>query len=97
VLRYVRRGAISALYTLREDFGELVEAEIREGSRLLLRPLDQLGLPKGMKVGAVVRECRVLFPRDDFKFQIGDHVIALVTYSYLKLAEALFGAAERPV
>ncbi len=94
VLRHVRRGTISALYTLREDFGEVVEAEIGEGSRLLRRPLDQLGLPNGMKIGAVVRRGKVLFPRDDFRFQEGDHVIALVTYSYLKLAEALFGVSE---
>jgi trk system potassium uptake protein TrkA len=92
VLRHLRRGAISALYTLREDFGEVIEAEVEEGSRLLRLPLDQLGLPKGMKIGAVVREGNVLFPRADFQFQAGDHVIALVTYSYLKLAEALFGA-----
>lgn len=91
VLRHVRRGAISALYTLREDFGEVVEAEIDEGSRLLRLPLEQLGLPKGMKIGAVVRDGKVLFPQADFRFAVGDHVIALVTYSYLKLAEALFG------
>jgi trk system potassium uptake protein TrkA len=47
-----------------------------------------------MKIGAVVRGGKVLFPRDDFRFQEGDHVIALVTYSYLKLAEALFGVSE---
>lgn len=96
VLRHVRRGAISALYTLREDFGEVVEAEIDEGSRLLRLPLEQLGLPKGMKIGAVVRDGKVVFPQADFRFAVGDHVIALVTYSYLKLAEALFGAPGRP-
>ncbi|RUT31083.1 Trk system potassium transporter TrkA [Arsenicitalea aurantiaca] len=94
VLRHVRRGAISALYTLREDFGEVVEAEVDEGSRLLRRPLDELGLPNGMKIGAVLRNGTVIFPPADFRFEVGDHVIALVTYSYLKLAEALFGASS---
>ncbi len=91
VLRHVRRGPISALYTLREDFGEVVEAEITEESRLLRRPLDQLGLPQGMKIGAVIREGEVIIPKPDMQLQVGDRVVALVTYSYIRLAEALLG------
>ncbi len=92
VLRHVRHSSVTALYTLREDFGEVIEAEIPEGSRLLRRPLGQLGLPVGMKIGAVIREKEVVFPQPDMQLQPDDTVIALVTYSYLKLAEALLGS-----
>lgn len=92
VLRHVRHSSVTALYTLREDFGEVIEAEIPEGSRLLRRPLGQLGLPVGMKIGAVIHEKEVVFPQPDMQLQPGDTVIALVTYSYLKLAEALLGS-----
>jgi trk system potassium uptake protein TrkA len=93
VLRHIRRGAIAALYTLREDFGEVLEAEIPADSRLLRRPMDQLGLPPGMKIGGVIREGEVIIPAPEFQLRAGDHVVALVTYSYLRLAEALLGAA----
>ncbi len=92
VLRHVRRGSIAALYTLREDFGEVVEAEITEESRLLGHTIDEMGLPPGIKIGAVVRDEEVIFPQSDTRFESGDHVVALVTYSYLRLAEALLGA-----
>lgn len=92
VLRHIRRGAISALYALREDFGEIIEAEILEGSRLLNKPLGKLHVPDGTKIGAVVRGAEVLFPDQDFVFELGDHVIALITYNSLKAGEALFGA-----
>ena len=92
VLRHVRHSSVTALYTLREDFGEVIEAEIPEGSRLLRRPLGQLGLPVGMKIGAGIRGKEVGFPQPDMQLQPGDTVIALVTYSYLKLAEALLGS-----
>jgi len=95
VLRHVRHGSILALHTLREDFGEVVEAEITEASRLLRRPLGHLGLPAGMKIGAVVRQGDVLIPDDETMLEVGDHVVALVTYSHLRLAEALLGAARR--
>lgn len=96
VLRHVRRGSIAAVHTLREDFGEIVEAEITEESRLYRRPLDQLGLPPGMKIGAIVREGQVIIPRRDTQLRIGDRIVAVITYSYLRLAEALLGAARRP-
>ena len=96
VLRHVRHGTIFALYTLREDFGEVVEAEISDGSRLLRRPLGQLGLPAGMKIGAVVRNGGAIMPDDATQLEVGDHVVALVTYSHLRFAEALLGTRRRP-
>lgn len=91
VLRHVRRGSIAALHTLREDFGEVVEAELTEESRLLRRPLGKLGLPPGMRIGAVVRGRQVIIPTAETQLLVGDHIVALVTYSYLRLAEALLG------
>lgn len=96
VLRHVRHGTIFGLYTLREDFGEVVEAEIGAGSRLLRRPLGELGLPAGMRIGAVVRDGTAIIPDALTKLEPGDHVVALVTYGYLRLAEALLGARRRP-
>lgn len=95
VLRHVRHGTIFALYTLREGFGEVVEAEIDAGSRLLRRPLGQLGLPAGLKIGAVVRDGDAFLPDEATRFEVGDHVVALVTYSHLRLAEALLGARRK--
>ncbi len=96
VLRHVRHGTIFGLYTLREDFGEVVEAEIDAGSRLLRRPLGELGLPSGMKIGAVIRDGAVIMAEASTRLEAGDHVVALVAYSYLRLAEALLGARRRP-
>ncbi len=94
VLRYVRHGAIFALYSLREDFGEVIEAEIADGSRLIDRPISDLGLPEGMRLGTVVRKDTVLTPASDVRLQIGDHVIAFVSYSCLHRADTLFGTPK---
>lgn len=94
VLRYVRHGSIFALYSLREDFGEVVEAEIFADSRLVGRPVTDAGLPPGMKIGAVVRGDAVLAPDADTRLAAGDHVVAFVSYSCMHRAEALFGSAK---
>lgn len=97
VLQHVRHGPIAAIYSLREDFGEIVEAEITASSRLTVRPLDELGLPPGFRIGLVVRDEKVFVPLADTRLREGDHIIALVTYSYLRLAEALLGAEGKRI
>lgn len=94
VLQHVRHTSINALYTIREDFGEVIEAHILADSRLLRRPLNQLGLPVGLKIGAVIRDGEVIFPEPDLHLHQDDVVIALVAYSSLKLAEALLGSGR---
>ncbi|MCK9488215.1 MAG: Trk system potassium transporter TrkA [Xanthomonadales bacterium] len=95
VLRHVRRGRILALHTLREDFGEVVEAQVDAGSRLLAGPLAGLPLPAGLKIGAVLRDGRVLMGRPNTRIQAGDHIVAVVAYSDLRAAESWLGSRHR--
>jgi trk system potassium uptake protein TrkA len=99
ILRHVRHRSVSALYTLREDFGEVIEATAQEGSPLVSGPLSTVGLPPGMLIGAIVRKDDVVIPGRDTLVQPGDRVIALVTYKDLRRAEALLAgsASDEPL
>lgn len=94
VLRHIRHDSISALYTLREDFGEVIEAEISSSSKLRGQSLKSVELPLGMKIGAIIRGDAVFFPQEDIEIAEGDRVVALIAYSALRLAEALLGAKK---
>ena len=89
ILRHVRRGAISALHTLREGFGEVIEAEALPGSRLVYGPLRSVVMPQGMRIGAVVRDAAVVIPDGGFRIRPGDRIVAIVTYRALRKAEAM--------
>jgi trk system potassium uptake protein TrkA len=95
ILRHVRHRSITALYTLREDFGEVIEATALEGSRLVKGSLREIGMPEGMLVGAIVRDDEVIIPTGDTKVQPGDNIIAMVTYRALRKAESLLGGGSR--
>ena len=97
ILRHVRRGPIAALHTLREDFGEVIEAEALPGSRLVGGALGEVGLPEGMLVGAVVRGDDVVIPDAGTRVAPGDRVVAMVTYRAVRAAEAVLagGGGER--
>ncbi|HEX2885652.1 Trk system potassium transporter TrkA [Vineibacter terrae] len=93
ILRYVRPRAVSALYALREDFGEVIETQALPGSRLVRSSLDRLRLPKGMMIGAVVRGEQIFIPTGAFQVEPGDRVIATVTYDALRKAEDILEGA----
>jgi trk system potassium uptake protein TrkA len=80
ILRHLRPLSISGLYTLREDFGEVIEATALEGSRLVQGALREIGTPDGMLIGAIVRKGDVIIPNGSTQVQSGDNVIAVVTY-----------------
>lgn len=95
ILRHVRHRSISALYSLREDFGEVIEATAQAGSRLVSGNIRQVGIPAGMLIGAVVRGDQVFIPTTATTIEPGDRVIALVTYRALRKAEALLAGSSR--
>lgn len=55
VLRHVRRGRIESVHSLQNGTAEVIEAEALETSTLVGRPLRDLDLPDGVRVGAIMR------------------------------------------
>jgi trk system potassium uptake protein TrkA len=92
ILRHIRRGAVAAVHTLREDFGEVLEAEALAGSRLVSAPLSALDLPRGFRIGAIVHQGEVLLPGPETRITPGDRVVAAVTNAALREAEGLIAA-----
>jgi trk system potassium uptake protein len=94
ILRHVRHHAIAALYTPREDFGEVIEVEALEGSRLVSGPIQEIGLPKDMLIGAIIREGEVIIPTGRDRVRPGDHIIAIVAHGAIREAERLIAGAR---
>jgi trk/ktr system potassium uptake protein len=90
ILQHVRRGRIHAVHTLREGFGELIEAEALETSSLVGSPLKDIRLPTGVMIGAVVRGGQVITPRGTTVIQNKDRVVLFATSDAVRKVEKLF-------
>jgi len=90
ILQHVRRGRIHSVHTLREGFGELIEAEALETSSLVGTPLREINLPSGVMVGAVVRNGQVISPRGNTVVQANDRVVLFATSDAIRKVEKLF-------
>jgi trk system potassium uptake protein TrkA len=58
LLAFVRRGDVEAVHSLRRGAAEALEAVVRgdaRSSKLVGRRVDQIGLPHGAQIGAIVR------------------------------------------
>jgi trk system potassium uptake protein TrkA len=90
LLAHVRRGDVAAVYSLRRGAAEALEAVARgddSSSKVVGRRIDELPLPEGAQIGAIVREGpgadlkpakEVIIPHHDTVIRSGDHVIVFV-------------------
>jgi trk system potassium uptake protein len=92
ILRHVRRGPIATLYTLREDFGDIVEAEAVAGSRLTQVAVGKLDRGAGVLIAAILRGDDVIIPNRTTQIVAGDRVIMLVTRAAVPQMERLVAA-----
>ena len=89
ILQYVRRGKIANVVTLPEDQAEIIEIEALETSDLINKPLKMLRLPKGLLVGAILRENSLFIPNGDTVILPGDKVAMVAASSAIKELEKI--------
>jgi len=90
ILQHVRRGRIHSVHTLREGFGELIEAEALETSDLVGRPLREVKLPSGVLLGAIVRDGEMICPGGGTIVQANDRVVLFAAAEAIRKVEKMF-------
>jgi len=108
LLAFVRRGDVEAVHSLRRGAAEALEAIVRgdrKTCRMAGRRIEEVGLPKGAQVGAIVRglhrsdgseagedaKPEVIIAHHDTVVQPNDHVIVFVPRKHMvREVEKLF-------
>ena len=94
LLTHVRKGDISAVHSLRRGAAEALEMTAHgdpKTSKVVGRRLDELDLPPGATVGAILRGDQVIIAHRHVVVEEDDHVILFLTDpSKISLVEKLF-------
>ncbi|HXN10132.1 MAG TPA: Trk system potassium transporter TrkA [Steroidobacteraceae bacterium] len=94
LLAYVRRGDIVRVHSLRRGSAEAIEAVVhgtQDRSQVVGRRLEQIKLPQGTSIVAIVRGEEVIMAHHDTMIQTGDHVILFLSdRRQIELVERLF-------
>ncbi len=75
ILRHVRHGRIHGVYSLGDGEAEVIEAEILPGQSWAGKPVRELDLPEGVRIGAVRKSGEILMPRGDLRLDEGDVIV----------------------
>ncbi len=81
LLTHVRRGDVAAVHSLRRGAAEAIEAVAHgdnKTSKVVGRAIDEIKLPPGTTIGAIVRGEEVIIAHDDTVIESEDHVILFV-------------------
>lgn len=85
LLTHVRRGDVEAVHSLRRGAAEALETVARgdrTSSKVVGRRIEELPLPKGAQIGALVRgeaeQARVIIPHHDSVIESDDHVVVFL-------------------
>ena len=90
ILKHVHKGTIENAYTISNGEYEVIEAEIIETSELINKELKNADLPEQIRVGAVLREKKVIIPKSNFIFQNDDKIVLIVKKDTIPVVENLF-------
>lgn len=81
LLAYVRHGDVAAVHSLRRGAAEALELVAhgdRQSSKVVGRRIDEIDLPQGATIGAMVRNGAVIMAHHDRLIEPDDHVIVFV-------------------
>ncbi|MFL2770478.1 MAG: Trk system potassium transporter TrkA [Rhodospirillaceae bacterium] len=90
ILSYVRRGRVHSVYSVQEDFGELIEADALETSSLVGQPLRDVDLPINTRFGAILRDGQIIVPRPTTVVHGGDRIVLFAATESVREVEKLF-------
>jgi trk system potassium uptake protein len=81
LLTHIRRGDMAVVHSLRRGAAEALEAVVHGDSRsskLVGRRIEQIDLPEGVSIGAILRGEDAIIPHHDTEIEAEDHLILFV-------------------
>ncbi len=99
LLTHIRRGDMAVVHSLRRGAAEAMEVVVHgdaKTSKLIGRRIEEIDLPEGVSIGAVVRGEQVIIAHHDTLIQPEDHLIIFVPNKRMvpkveKLLQVSFG------
>ena len=90
ILKHVHKGSIENAYTISNGEYEIIEAEIIETSELINKELKNSNLPEEIRIGAILRDQKIIIPRSNFIFKKDDRVVFLAKKDSISIVENIF-------
>ena len=88
-LKKVRGGRIRSDYSIGDGFGEVIEAEIQLESPICNKNINEIDLPKGIRIGSIFRNEKIIIPNSKTIFHENDDVVFFAETKCIKTLEKI--------
>ncbi|MDM8538646.1 Trk system potassium transporter TrkA [Desulfobacterales bacterium HSG17] len=75
ILKYIRKGKVLTVSTIKGEQAEFMEAVALETSDIVERPLKTISMPKSTLITSIIRNDEIIIPHGDSIIHTGDRII----------------------
>lgn len=94
ILKYIRGGKVVSVSLLLDGQAEVTEIIASSSLQVLNQPISSLNLPKGIIVGAIVHNGKVIIPKGDSIIRTGDRIVVFSLLSEVPALETFLKLKE---
>jgi trk system potassium uptake protein len=93
ILRHVRHGRVSAVYSIGDAEAEVIEAQVLGTSSISGRRVRDCDFPEGALLGAVLKKDKVVIPNGNTLLEEGDVLVVFAVAADVRRVEQMFRVA----
>ena len=90
IFRYIREGDIISLTSLHGVDAEILEFQVKNGSKIIDKPIKDLNFPLSAVIGGAVRDGVGMTSNGEFQFKPGDRAVVLCRPECVKKVGSFF-------
>ena len=90
ISRYIRKGEVISLTGINGVDAEILEFKVKEGSRIIKKPIKELNFPKYAIIGGVIRDDVGFISLGDFQIEPHDRVVVFSLFKCIHEVEQFF-------
>jgi len=75
IFKHIRKGEITAIASLHGVDAEIIEFNVKAGSKITKKPLNEMRFPKSANIAGIIRDEKGMIPFGDFHLKEGDRAV----------------------
>lgn len=90
IFKFIRKGEVAAIANLHGVDGEIIEFNVKAGTKITAKPLRDLKIPHTANIAGVIRNNEGFIPFGGFQLQEGDKAVVFTRTNSIHEIEAFF-------
>ncbi len=90
IFKHIRKGEIAAIASLHGVDAEIIEFNVKAGSKITQMPLNKMKFPKSANIAGIIRNDKGLIPFGDFHLAAGDRAVVFTATDSIHQVEKYF-------